>query len=54
MPKQQRLQNQQPKDRPTTSRLLFAPQPQTYQLNDIPLMPKALTAARLGRYVRKT
>ena len=33
------------KERPTTSSLLYAPQPQTYQTNDTLPMPKALTAS---------
>ena len=44
-PKQQRLHGKQDKGRPTTSRLLFAPQLQTYQPPNMLPMPKALTAS---------
>ena len=44
-PKQQRASSEQTRDRPSTSKILFAPQPQTFpSANQIP-MPKALTAS---------
>ena len=45
--RQQRSNCEQAKDRPTTSRLLFAPQPQTFQPFNMLPMPKALTASLL-------
>ena len=39
--KSKHQRSQQQKDRPTTSRLLFAPQPQTYPMNDPLPMPIA-------------
>ena len=43
--KQQRASNEQPKDRPSTSKILFAPQPQTFPAIKLLPMPKALTAS---------
>ena len=44
-PKHQLESNEQTKDRPSTSKILFAPQPQTFpRVNQLP-MPKALTAS---------
>ena len=44
-PKQQRAPNEQTKDRPSTSKILFAPQPQTFSATNLLPMPKALTAS---------
>ena len=44
-PKQQPAHSEQTRDRPTTTRLLFAPQPETFQSNNILPMPKALLAS---------
>ena len=44
-PKQQRMPNEQQKDRPSTSKILFAPQPQTFPPANLLPMPKALTAS---------
>ena len=44
-PKQQRVPNEQTKDRPSTSKILFAPQPQTFPATNLLPMPKALTAS---------
>ena len=41
----QRPKNLPPNERPSTSRLLFAPQPEIYQPSHLPAMPKALTAS---------
>ena len=43
--KQQRASNEQTKDRPSTSKTLFAPQPQTFPATNLLPMPKALTAS---------
>ena len=43
--KQQRASNEQIKDRPSTSKILFAPQPQTFPATNLLPMPKALTAS---------
>ena len=43
--KQQRASNEQTKDRPSTSNILFAPQPQTFPATNLLPMPKALTAS---------
>ena len=43
--KQQRAPNEQTKDRPSTSKILFAPQPQTFPATNLLPMPKALTAS---------
>ena len=44
-PKQQRAPSEPTRDRPSTSKILFAPQPQTFpSTNQLP-MPKALTAS---------
>ena len=43
--KQQRASNEQTKDRPSTSKILFAPQPQTLPATNLLPMPKALTAS---------
>ena len=43
--KQQRASNEQTKDRPSTSKILFAPQPQTFPATNLLPMPKALTAS---------
>ena len=44
-PKQQRAFSEQTKDRPSTSKILFVPQPQNFPpVNQLP-MPKALTAS---------
>ena len=43
--KQQRASNEQTKDRPSTSKILFAPQPQTLPSTNLLPMPKALTAS---------
>ena len=39
--KQQRASNEQTKDRPSTSKILFAPQPQTFPATNLLPMPKA-------------
>ena len=44
-PKQQRASSEQTKDRPSTSKILFAPQPQTFPSANLLPMPKALTAS---------
>ena len=44
-PKAQRILSEQPKDRPSTSKILFAPQPQTFPPAHPLPMPKALTAS---------
>ena len=44
-PKAQRIPSEQPKDRPSTSKILFAPQPQTFPSAHPLPMPKALTAS---------
>ena len=44
-PKTQRILNEQQKDRPSTSKILFAPQPQTFPSTNLLPMPKALTAS---------
>ena len=44
-PKQQRAPNEQTKDRPSTSKILFAPHPQTLPATNLLPMPKALTAS---------
>ena len=44
-PKAQRILSEQPKDRPSTSKILFAPQPQTFPSAHLLPMPKALTAS---------
>ena len=44
-PKTQRTLNEQQKDRPSTSKILFAPQPQTFPSTNLLPMPKALTAS---------
>ena len=44
-PKQQRASSEQPKDRLSTSKILFAPQPQTFLSTNLLPMPKALTAS---------
>ena len=43
--KQQRASNEQTKDRPSTSKILFAPQPQTFPATNLLPMPKAITAS---------
>ena len=43
--KQQRASNEQTKDRPSTSKILFAPQPQLFPSTNLLPMPKALTAS---------
>ena len=43
--KQQPASNEQTKDRPSTSKILFAPQPQTFPATNLLPMPKALTAS---------
>ena len=43
--KQQRTHSEQQKDRPTTSKILFAPQLQTFPSANLLPMPKALTAS---------
>ena len=43
--KQQRASNEQTKDRPSTSKILFAPQPQTFPATNLLPMSKALTAS---------
>ena len=43
--KQQRASNEQTKDRPSTSKILYAPQPQTFPATNLLPMPKALTAS---------
>ena len=45
--KQQRTHSEQQKDRPSTSKILFAPQPQTFPSANLLPMPKALTASLL-------
>ena len=47
-PKTQRILNEQQKDRPSTSKILFAPQPQTLPSTNLLPMPKALTASLLS------
>ena len=42
-PKQQRLHSEPQKDRPSTSKILFAPQPQTFPSANKLSLPKALT-----------
>ena len=44
-PKQQRPCSEQTRDRPSTSKILFAPQPQTFPSSNLLPMPKALTAS---------
>ena len=44
-PKQQRATTEQTKDRPSTSKILFAPQLQTFPSTNLLPMPKALTAS---------
>ena len=44
-PKQQRMHNEQQTERPSTSKVLFAPQQQTFPSVNPPPMPKALTAS---------
>ena len=44
-PKAQRILSEQPKDRASTSKILFAPQPQTFPSTNLLPMPKALTAS---------
>ena len=44
-PKQQRTPSEQTIDRPSTSKILFAPQPQTFPSTNLLPMPKALTAS---------
>ena len=44
-PKQQRVSSEQVRDRPSTSEVLFAPQPQTFQSTNLFPMPKTLTAS---------
>ena len=44
-PKQQRIHSEQQKDRPFTSKILFAPQPQTFPSANLLPMPKAFTAS---------
>ena len=44
-PKTQRILNEQQKDRPSTSKILFAPQPQTFPSTNLLPMQKALTAS---------
>ena len=44
-PKQQRTPSEQTRDRPSTSRILFASQPQTFPSPNLLPMPKALTAS---------
>ena len=44
-PKQQRTPSEQTRDRPSTSKILFAPQPQTFPSTNLLPMPKALTAS---------
>ena len=44
-PKAQRILSEQPKDRPSTSKILFAPKPQTFPSTNLLPMPKALTAS---------
>ena len=44
-PKQQRASSDQTKERPSTSKILFAPQPQTFPPANLLPMPKALTAS---------
>ena len=44
-PKQQRASSEQTKDRPSTPKILFAPQPQTFSSTNLLPMPKALTAS---------
>ena len=43
--KQQRVSSEPPKDRPSTSKILFAPQPQTFPSSNLLPMQKALTAS---------
>ena len=43
--KQQRASSEQTKDRPSTSKILFAPQPQTFPSSNLLPMPKAPTAS---------
>ena len=44
-PKQQCTPSKQTRDRPSTSKILFAPQPQTFPDTNLLPMPKALTAS---------
>ena len=44
-PKQQRASSEQTKDRPSTAKILLAPQPQTFPSTNLLPMPKALTAS---------
>ena len=44
-PKQKRPHKERKKDRPSTSEILFAPQPQTFPSANLLPMPKALTAS---------
>ena len=44
-PKQQRASSEQTKERPSTSVILFAPQPQTFPSANLLPMPKGLTAS---------
>ena len=43
--KQQRMHSEQQKDRPSTSKILFAPQRQTFPSANLLPLPKALTAS---------
>ena len=43
--KQQRTSSEQTEDRPSTPKILFAPQPQTFPSANLLPMPKALTAS---------
>ena len=44
-PQQQRVSSEQPKDRPSTYKILFAPQLQIFPFSNQLPMPKALTAS---------
>ena len=44
-PKQQRISSEPPRDSPSTSEILFAPQPQIFPSFNLLPMPKALTAS---------
>ena len=44
-PKQQRIYSEQAKDRPSTSKIIFTPQPQTFPSSNLLPMPKAITAS---------
>ena len=44
-PKQERVSREQTKERPSTSKILFAPQAQTFPSANLLAMPKALTAS---------